>query len=286
VGNPIFLNYSQEELNRNFDQRAWASNALEVIARYAKFSAETRERFQHRSAIPYGADPDEVLDFFPAGRPGAPIQIFVHGGAWKNFTKDDYSFVADAFIPYGVSTAVINFSKLPNKRLPAVVEQICQAIEWVFEHSDELNGGCSQLYVSAQSSGAHLAAAALQRGAFDLVDGAALVSGPYFLVPVMLSHRAEYVKLEQEEVIAFSPGLHPDKMDGPVLLVYAQHDTNEFRRQTQEFASGLAKERRLIQLIDCPSVNHFELMECFGNPRHQMMQAIFEQMGIRADSNV
>jgi arylformamidase len=81
VGNPIFLDYSQEELNRNFDQRALAHNALEVIARYAKLSAATRERFPYRTAIPYGDDPDEVLDFFPADRRGGPIQIFVHGGA-------------------------------------------------------------------------------------------------------------------------------------------------------------------------------------------------------------
>jgi arylformamidase len=92
--------------------------------------------------------------------------------------------MAAPYVNSGVSTAIINFSKLPNKRLPSVVEQVCRAIEWVFEHSAELNGGCSQLYVSAHSSGAHLAAAALQRGAFDLVDGAALVSGPYFLEPV------------------------------------------------------------------------------------------------------
>jgi arylformamidase len=280
MGDPVFLGYSQQELNRNFDQRAWANNAPEVIARYPILSTKTRERLVHRAGIPYGAYPDEVLDFFPAGHPGAPIQIFVHGGAWKNFTKDDYSFVADGLVPTGVSTVVLNFSKLPHRRLPSVVEQVCRAIEWVSAHAGELDGDPSQLYVSAQSSGAHIAAAALERGVSELVRGATLVSGPYFLQPVMLSQRAEYVKLENQEVIEFSPGLYPEKLNLPVLMVYAEHDTDEFRRQTQEFAAGLSKAGNLIRLIDCPGVNHFELMECFRNPTHEMMCAIFEQMGL------
>ena len=278
MGGRVFLDYSQDELNRNFDQRAWAGNALEVIARYSTLSEATRARFVHRTNIPYGPDPDEVLDFFPAGHEHTPIQIFIHGGAWKNFSKDDYSFVADSFIPARISTAVINFSKLPTKRLPAVVDQVRRAIEWIYESAAELNGDRSRLYVSAQSSGAHLAASALQKGAFDLVRGAALVSGPYFLEPVMLSHRAEYVRLEKEEVIEFSPGLHPEKVNGPVIMFYAEHDTDEFRRQTREFALGLARTGKLIKLLDCPGVNHFELMECFSHPRHEMMRAIFEQM--------
>jgi arylformamidase len=62
-------------------------------------------------------------------------------------------------------------------------------------------------------------------------------------------------------------------------MAYAQHDTDEFRRQTREFAEALRQAGRLTKLIDCRNVNHFELMECLKDPRHELLQAVFEQMG-------
>ena len=203
----------------------------------------------------------------------------MHGGAWKNFTKDDYSFPADAYVPAGINTVILNFSKLPVERLPTVVDQVRRGFEWVRANAASFGGDPARLYVSAQSSGAHLAAAALGKGASGFVRAATLVSGPYFLEPVVLSHRADYVKLDREEVQELSPGLHPGRIKCPVLMAYAQNDTDEFRRQTREFAAGLEKAGRLTKLIDCPKVNHFELMECFRDPRHELVRAILGQMG-------
>jgi arylformamidase len=95
----------------------------------------------------------------------------------------------------------------------------------------------------------------------------------------MLSPRSDYVKLDAGEVRDLSPGLHPERMKCPVLMAYAQNDTDEFRRQTRAFAAGLEKAGRLTKLIDCPNVNHFELMERFGDPRHELVRSILGQMG-------
>jgi arylformamidase len=276
----VFLHYTQDELNRNFDQRAWVANALEVIGRYPQLSAATRQRLPHRSGIRYGTHPDEVLDFFPAARARGPIQVFVHGGAWKNFTKDDYSFPADTYVPAGVNTVILNFSKLPAERLPTVVDQVRRGIAWAHEHAASLGADPEKLYVSAQSSGAHLAATAMQQGRIGFVKALTLVSGPYFLEPVVLSQRAEYVKLSPGEVIELSPGLHPERLACPVQLLYAEHDTDEFQRQTLEFAKGLDRAGRLTALTRCTGVNHFELMEAFKDPAHELVRAILQQMGV------
>jgi arylformamidase len=158
----VFLHYTQRELDRNFDQRGWVSNALEVIQRYAERSARTRARLEHRANVLYGSAPDEVLDIFPAAPSAGHVQVFVHGGAWKNFTKDDYSFPADAFVPAGVHTVVVNFTNLPSIRLPEMVDQVRRSLEWIYRNARSFGGDPDKLYLSAQSSGAHLSAAALQ----------------------------------------------------------------------------------------------------------------------------
>jgi arylformamidase len=276
----VFLHYTQDELNRNFDQRTWAKNALELIARYPLIAKATRERFEHSASVRYGAHPDELLDIFPARGGSGAVQVFVHGGAWKNFTKDDYSFVAGSYVPAGVHTVVLNFSKLPAQRLPAVVDQVARGIAWVRDNAAQFGGDPARVYVSSQSSGSHLAAAALQTGRLGFVRAATLVSGPYYLEPVVLSHRAEYVDLAPHEVQALSPGLHADRMPCPVLMAYAENDTDEFRRQTQEFARALETAGRLQKLLRCAGVNHFELMEKYADPRHELVRAILAQMGL------
>src|SRR3954470_84781 len=274
----VYLHYTQAELDRNFDQRNWVKNALEIIGRYPELSKATRARLKHYSAA-YGSGPDETLDIFPAAKSPAPVQVFVHGGAWKNFTKDDYSFPADAYVPAGIHTVVLNFSNVPAVRLPEMADQVRRGIEWVYRNAASFGGDPERFYLSAHSSGAHLAALALQKDKY--VKAATLVSGPYYLEPVVLSARSSYVKLSPEEVLEMSPGLHAERMTCPVIVGYAESDTDEFRRQSEEFAASLEKAGRLQRVIRFPGVNHFELMEKYGDPDHPLVQAVFEQMGMR-----
>jgi arylformamidase len=281
----VFLHYTQAELDRNFDQRGWASNALEVIARYTERSRITRSIFAHQTNIAYGNTSAEVLDIFPAPRSDGRVQIFVHGGAWKNFTKDDYSFPASSFVPAGIHTVIVNFANLPAVRLPEMVNQVRRAFEWVYRNARTFGGDADKIYVSAQSSGAHLAASALQTDwkfrdiPDNFIKAATFVSGPYYLEPVVLSARSSYVKLSEAEVQDLSPGLRADRIKCPIVLGYAENDTDEFQRQTREFARALEKVGRLTKLVRFANINHFELMECFDDPSHALVQTILEQMG-------
>lgn len=275
----VFLHYTQAELDRNFDQRNWpkAKNALEIIGRYPELSKATRARLQH-CTIAYGPGEDETLDLFMVEGDKAPVQIFVHGGAWRNFTKDDYSFPANGYVPAGVHTVVLNFSNLPKVRLPQMADQVRRGIEWVYRNAASFGGDPDRVYLSANSSGAHLSALALQKDAY--VKAATLVSGPYYLEPVVLSARSSYVKLEGNEVSELSPGLHAASMKCPVIIGYAEFDTDEFQRQSREFAAALKKAGRLEAEVRYPRVNHFELMEKWADPDHPLVRDILRQMGI------
>jgi arylformamidase len=272
----VFLHYTQEELNRNFDQRTWARNALEVIGRYPQLSKATRERFGHRSGVRYGPHPDEVLDIFSA-QAGGPIQMFVHSGAWRHFTKDDYSFPADAWVPAGINTVILNFSKLPAGTPADRGRSGAPRLRLGARKRGEL----WRRSVAAPRLGAIVGRASRRGGArqgrLELRQGGYLVSGPYFLEFVMLSPRSDYVKLDREEMVELSPGPHPEWIRCRVQMACAQNDADEFRRQTREFAAALGKAGRLTKLLDCPNVNHFELMQCFRVLRHELTRAILDQ---------
>jgi arylformamidase len=100
---------------------------------------------------------------------------------------------------------------------------------------------------------------------------------------VMLSKRSDYVKLEPQEVRELSPGLRAERIRCPVIVAYAENDTDEFQRQSREFAAALDRAGRLQELMHLPGVNHFELMERWTDAAHPLIGAILEQTGVGRD---
>jgi arylformamidase len=277
---PVFLHYSQAELDRNFDQRGWASNASEVVARWARRSEATRGHRPHRTGLRYGPGEDETLDVFPAEQPHAPVLIFVHGGAWLRHTKADFSFVAETFAASGMHTVVLNFTNLPTVRLPEMVAQVQRGVEWVWRNADGFGGDRDRLHLAGHSSGAHLSVITLTtdwaaRGLpADVVKGACFLSGLYDMAPVLLSARSSYVHLNAAEAASLNPMLLADAVACPLTLFYAERDTDEFRRQNEAFAHRLAASGRIVSLTRMPGLNHFEIMEQLGLPQSALGRAV------------
>jgi arylformamidase len=73
----------QKELDDAYDQFVYAPNARQVIARCHRNSELVRERLGAPKRMAYGPTPIEALDIYSAKTENAPINIFVHGGAWR-----------------------------------------------------------------------------------------------------------------------------------------------------------------------------------------------------------
>jgi arylformamidase len=265
----VFLHYTQAELDRNYDQLSAVPHAHEITSRYGPASIAARETIPNKSYA-YGPHPDEVLDFFFGAGAGRPAAIFVHGGAWKSYTKDDYSFVARSFADAGINCVVLNFSKLPEVRMPVVIGQLRRAMAWLVQNAAMLGIDPARLYLCGHSSGAHMAGLLAVTDwpslglPQDLFKGTTLISGAYDLEPVMISARRSYVHLSPEEVHELSPIRHVHPAMGPVLVAYAQYDTGEFRRHSIEMAAALRKVGRLSEEVCLDNTNHFEIVELLG----------------------
>jgi arylformamidase len=283
----VYLHYTQAELDRNFDQRGWIENAEEVIARYVSRSRSTRERLDFHTAS-YGSGSDQTLDIFPAGAGDSPVVVFVHGGAWRNFTKDDFSFAASALVPAGFPTVVVNFPKLPGVSLPNVLTVLHRALAFVRGNAGSFGGDPNRLYLCGHSSGAHLAVnlampdystgGLLTR---DSIIGCACISGCFDLEPVLLSGRSAYVKLSKSEAAALTPLLHVDRLACGVLIASAEHDTDEFKRQSDAFAKALMRAGRLRDRVELSGVNHFEMIETLADPESELFRRICRDIETR-----
>ena len=274
----VYLDYTQAELDAAYDQRVYAPNREEIVAWYGAEGARVRARLEMRRSVQYGNGEDETLDIFPAKSGsestfGAPVHIHIHGGRWTLFTKDEESFIAPTFVSAGAACVVPDFSNIPKVRIPEMVAQVKRAIAWTYRNAASFGGDPERIHLSSHSSGSHLAGVALLTDwekefglPRDVVKSALLVSGMYDMRPVMLSARSSYVKLTDEEVLALSAILQPEKVHTPLTLVYGEKETPEFRRQPKAYAEVLAAAGKPVNVIEVPGVNHFEILRQLGEP--------------------
>jgi arylformamidase len=277
----VFRDYTQDELDRAYDQRAWAPNADEVIARYATASAAARARLRREADLPYGATPDETLDWFPTAAPDAPVLVFVHGGAWRGGRKEQYSFPAEPLVAAGAHYVALDFASIPRVRLPEMAAQVQRATAWVSANARRFGGDPGRLYLAGHSSGAHLAAvAAALDGPDPGVTGVLCVSGTYDLRATLLSARSGYIELGPEEADRLSPSRHAGRIRCPVVLAHGGRESPEFRRMAVEFDAALRAAGRPSELVVAPGLNHFEILETLGRPDGLLARVVLRQMGL------
>ncbi|WP_439595344.1 alpha/beta hydrolase [Falsiroseomonas sp.] len=233
----VWLGYDQAALDAAYDQRVWAPDMAEWLARYRADTAAARAALRPE-ILSYGP---HLLDLYPARGTPRGIHLHIHGGAWRAQSRDDSGFLAPALTAAGFAVAVPDFSLLPARRLPDVVAELRDCVAWLRPRGP--------IHLSGHSSGAHLAAVLATEMAFASVT---LVSGIYDLAPVLLSARRHYVQLEAAEAAALSPIRQAARIAPPLRLAWGTAESPEFIRQSEAMAAATGAETFVL-----PGVNHF-----------------------------
>jgi len=258
----VFREYTQSELDRQYEQRSFAPNADEIIKRYGLLSDKLRILLGEPETFVYGPTDVEALDLY--GKSGERIVAFVHGGAWTRMGKRPSAFAARTFLDAGAGYAALGFGLLPSITLPEMVDQVCRALEFLRDRFKP-----KKLVLIGHSSGAHLSACALTR--LSCVDAALLVSGVYDLEPVRLSSRNSYVRLDEGLEQEYSPIRHVERIKCPVTVACGELEGPEFFRQSKEFA-----ERLSTPLLVGKGLNHFEMIETLADRRSELARSALE----------
>ena len=280
----VYLDYTQEDLDKAYDQRVWAPNADAVLKRQSEESATIRQQTPPQT-FQYGPTEAETLDVFTTARGGAPIHVHLHGGAWRALTKEDVSFPAPAFTKAGMIYVALNFATIPKVRLPEMIRQAQNAIGWLYANAARFGGDPARIHLSGHSSGGHMAAVLMTtdwHARFglppDILKSGTLMSGMYDLAPVMLSSRSKYVSISAEEQLMLSPSHHVSHLNAPVIVAFGDRETPEFKRQAKSFASLLKGTHRNADLIDVGDFNHFEVLDVFADTKSELSKAIMKMM--------
>ncbi len=210
------------------------------VREYARLSAEVRASLRSERDVPYGPNPGERLDIYVPANGGAslPVHMFIHGGYWRMFSKDDFSYVARTVTEAGAIAVVIDYALMPSVRLAEVIAQTRNARRWVRAHIGRYGGDPDVLTVSGHSAGAHLATFLFTADQADPPEAALLLGGVYDIRPLRQSFLQPLIELTEAEASVFSPVDHRfNPID--VTILYGERETEPFHTQ------AAALERRL-----------------------------------------
>lgn len=286
----IYLNYTQAELDAQYNQGTLVADITPYRDHWTSESARVRDALPHQAGVSYGPGENETLDIFPAedgAADGAPIMMFVHGGAWRSLSKDPFSFPAERFVTAGATWVATDFSLLPDVSLAEQVRQNRAALAWLYKNAGSFGGNPDQIYVCGHSSGGHVGGTLVQdnwRADFglpeDVIKGAVLVSGIYDLEPVRLSARNDYVRLDELSAARLSPIRNIPERLPPLALFWGDGELDEFRRQSRHFAETLWSKGYETQAAEISGANHFDLSAGFADPNSPILRTCLGMMGL------
>jgi arylformamidase len=286
-GPRVWRDLDQAELDAAYDQSVWAPNRDQLVKRHATLSDAVRARLGAPQRYAYGPTPIEGLDVFVTGRTHAPINVLLHGGAWRGGLARNYAFPAELFVRAGAHLVVPDFAAVQDVggSLLPMADQVRRAVAWVRKNAYRFSGDPNRIYVSGHSSGAHLAGVVLTtdwRRDFalpaDTVKGGLCSSGMYDLEPVRRSARSRYVTFTDEMEHALSAQRHLDRLNAPIVVAYGTFESPEFQRQAREFAAAVTAAGKPVQLVVGEGYNHFEMIETLASPYGLLGRAALELM--------
>jgi arylformamidase len=288
-GPRVWLDMDQQELDAAYDQSKYAPNQALVQERRLAASARARAALGEPLRLAYGPSEIEGLDVYRTSEANAPVNVFIHGGAWRNGRSADFAYLAEVFVRAGAHSVILDFTNIDaaGGNLMTMAQQVRSAVAFVYRNAASFGGDPARLYVSGHSSGGHLAGtvvAADWRKEFglpgDVVKGALLCSGMYDLKPVRLSARSNYVKFTDEAEQELSALRHLDRIACPLIVGYGTCETPEFQRQARDFAAALKAAGKPVQLLVGQAYNHFEMLETLASPYGLLGRPVLAQMGI------
>ncbi|KAI6075807.1 Kynurenine formamidase [Aix galericulata] len=308
MGRGRWQHMAAEELQQQYSPSRWARRLRGDAAVRAHVEAVTsgtqRARASTRTSlhVPYGEEDGERLDLYLPEEPSEtfPAFVYIHGGYWQSLrqprrtpvpvawpasvppSKDASGFAAPALVARGVAVVAVGYDTAPKGHMDAMVLQVRHSLAFLAKQYSGIRG----IYLCGHSAGAHLAAMVLctdwtEFGVVPDIRGAVLVSGVYDLEPILHTYVNDALNMSREVAQRNSPMLCVTQAVPAaceVLVAVAQHDSPEFRRQSQEYSQALRSAGWAVSLLDLAGVDHFDIIEKLSEDTYILTQIILNMI--------
>jgi acetyl esterase/lipase len=236
-----------------YSNGAYIANAAEYPPRWQAKAAAFRAKTECDLDVSYGANPREVFDlFYPSGA-ARGVMIFVHGGYWVAFDKNDWSHLAAGAVARGWAVAVVSYPLAPQVRISEITASIASAVDVITSRV------AGPVVLTGHSAGGHLVARMICEDQ-SLAEGNRIahvvpISPVADLRPLLRTAMNADLRIDPQEAVTQSPALR-ERADVPVTVWVGENERPAFIDQ----AKGLATAWDCVVVVE-PNRHHFDVID-------------------------
>ncbi|MCX6620855.1 MAG: alpha/beta hydrolase fold domain-containing protein, partial [Acidobacteria bacterium] len=224
--------------------------------------------------------PKHKLDVYtPKGAKGAPVMIFLHGGAWRSGDRGLYTALGNRYAHEGIVTVIPSYRLAPADPHPAQVEDAAAAVAWAMKNLAKYGGDPKRVFLAGHSAGGHLAALlaldpkwlgkhGLTPSAFR---GVIPMSGVY-----QIEGLERVFGTDAEVKRQASPLTHVHAGAPSFLITYCQWDYPFLPAQAEQFQAALEKAGTSARVVYIPGLNHITEMLNIAAKDDPTVKAVLE----------
>lgn len=280
-GAALYRGMDQPTLETQYSARGSVPSYEVEHAAYVRDSAIVQGRHPDRRSLVYDAASGETLDLYHAG-PQSPVFLWIHGGYWRAGSRHDNAFAAGGLVAQGVSVAVMDYTLAPTARIGEIVRQVRAAVQWLAREGAVQGLRTERIHVGGSSAGGHLVGMLLADGwtadfglPNDVIGVALALSGLYDLTPLQHVLVNDWMRFTREEIETFSPERWlPRRSRAHLIASVGGRETDEFKRQTADYAQRWQQAGHATQVVDMPAHNHFDIARSLVEPQGTLVRAV------------
>jgi arylformamidase len=284
----VYKDFDQETLDKAYDNRGRFPDTDACKQAQLKGSDAAKATYESKLDVRFGDGDTDLLDiYFGEGTGPRPIHVFFHGGWFKSNSKNDFGFVAGPFVPYGVTTVVVEYPLIPSVRMEKLIDRCRASLEWVWRNAESFGGDRDRITISGHSAGGHITQMMMQADfpAYgnglpgDLIKAGCSISGVSDLEPVRFSFHNEDLQFSEEEAREFSTYLMEPAHKGPLLAVVGDMEGVEFMRHTLALAEAWSAKGMDVDCWVMEGKHHFTTINQYLDPDSELSRRVRAMAG-------
>ena len=288
MADAVYRGYNAEEFERQYNARLLVPDSEQIMELAARNSAGYRGRAGCTLDIRYGATGREMLDVFPGDGKRCPVVLYIHGGYWRSRDKSYYSVLAEPLVSAGATVVIASYSHCPHVTLDQIVRQLRGACAWIWNNIEEYGGDRHNFYVVGNSAGGHLSAMlaatewpeVIHEMPADLIKGAMSLSGLFDLEPLLLHPINDTLHMDNAMARRNSPIHLKPTLSGPFIAAVGGAESDEFIRQSREFAQAWKDAGVKAEFVEAAGRNHFSIVSDLVNDDYVLLRRLKSMIGL------